>query len=166
LAPDLVVLSKSISGYGLPIALLLIRPEYDVWKPGEHNGTFRGNAHAFVTGRTHWKSSGVAASSNVRSRPGARWWGTLVADRGSCARRPLQGSGMMQGVDVGSQTLAAEIQQRCFDHGLVIETSEPNDEIVNVFPALTTPVDILECGLDILQDSVEASILSVSSKLG
>lgn len=52
---------------------------------------------------------------------------------------------MMQGVDVGSQTLAAE--QRCFDHGLVIETSGPNDEIVKVLPALTTPVDILEVGL-------------------
>jgi hypothetical protein len=67
---------------------------------------------------------------------------------------------------VGSQTLAAEIQQRCFDHGLVIETSGPNDHIVKVFPALTTPVDILERGRDILQDSVEASVLSVSSKLG
>ena len=49
--PDLVTLSKSISGYGLPMALLLIRPEYDIWKPAEHNGTFRGNNHAFVTAR-------------------------------------------------------------------------------------------------------------------
>jgi diaminobutyrate-2-oxoglutarate transaminase len=166
LAPDLVVLSKSISGYGLPMALLLIRPEYDVWKPGEHNGTFRGNAHAFVTGRTalekFWDGSEFEREVAAKS--------ALVGQRllqiaalvpgGRC-----KGRGMMQGVDVGSQALAAEIQQRCFDDGLIIETSGPNDEVVKVFPALTTPVDILQLGLDILQDSVEAGILSVSSKL-
>lgn len=47
--PDIVTLAKSISGYGLPMALVLIKPEYDVWEPGEHNGTFRGNNPAFVT---------------------------------------------------------------------------------------------------------------------
>jgi diaminobutyrate-2-oxoglutarate transaminase len=49
--PDLITMSKSISGFGLPMALLLLKPELDIWKPGEHNGTFRGNAHAFVTAR-------------------------------------------------------------------------------------------------------------------
>ncbi len=47
--PDLITLSKSLSGFGLPMAALLVRPEWDRWQPGEHNGTFRGNAHAFVT---------------------------------------------------------------------------------------------------------------------
>ena len=47
--PDLVVLSKSLSGFGLPMAVLLIRPRWDAWTPGDHNGTFRGNGHAFVT---------------------------------------------------------------------------------------------------------------------
>src|SRR5699024_8953698 len=51
LDPDIICLSKSISGYGLPMALSLIKPEYDVWEPGEHNGTFRGNNLAFVTGK-------------------------------------------------------------------------------------------------------------------
>ncbi|MGH3851023.1 MAG: aspartate aminotransferase family protein, partial [Pseudonocardiaceae bacterium] len=48
ITPDIVTISKSISGYGLPMALTLIRPELDVWEPGEHNGTFRGNNPAFV----------------------------------------------------------------------------------------------------------------------
>src|SRR5690606_17560882 len=43
--PDLVTLAKSLSGYGLPLALLLIDRRYDRWLPGEHNGTFRGNCH-------------------------------------------------------------------------------------------------------------------------
>src|SRR5690606_30309222 len=47
--PDIVCLSKSLSGLGLPFALTLMRPDLDVWEPGEHNGTFRGNNAAFVT---------------------------------------------------------------------------------------------------------------------
>ena len=50
--PDIVCVSKSISGFGLPMALTLFRPELDVWAPGEHNGTFRGNNLAFVTATT------------------------------------------------------------------------------------------------------------------
>jgi diaminobutyrate-2-oxoglutarate transaminase len=50
IVPDIVCLSKSLSAYGLPLALTLIRPELDVWEPGEHNGTFRGFNPAFITG--------------------------------------------------------------------------------------------------------------------
>ena len=49
--PDMVTQAKSLSGFGLPFAALLIKPEHDIWKPAEHNGTFRGNTHAFVTAR-------------------------------------------------------------------------------------------------------------------
>lgn len=47
IVPDLVTLSKSVSGYGLPLSLLLLRPEVDVWRPGEHTGT---------SARTSWRS--------------------------------------------------------------------------------------------------------------
>src|SRR5262249_17025895 len=46
---DVVCLSKALSGYGLPVSMLLFKPELDVWQPGEHSGTFRGNNLAFVT---------------------------------------------------------------------------------------------------------------------
>ncbi|MHC4044401.1 aminotransferase class III-fold pyridoxal phosphate-dependent enzyme [Bradyrhizobium xenonodulans] len=48
IVPDLICLSKSISGAGLPMSLLLVAPQFDTWRPGEHNGTFRGNSLAFV----------------------------------------------------------------------------------------------------------------------
>ena len=47
--PDIITLSKSLSGFGLPFAIVVMRNELDQWEPGEHNGTFRGNNHAFVT---------------------------------------------------------------------------------------------------------------------
>src|SRR5690606_19405349 len=59
IVPDIVTLSKSLSGFGLPFAVTLIKTEHDQWKPGEHNGTFRGNNHAFVTATAaldhYWK---------------------------------------------------------------------------------------------------------------
>ena len=51
IVPDMVCLSKSIGGYGMPFALTLIKPELDIWEPGEHNGTFRGNQLAIVAAK-------------------------------------------------------------------------------------------------------------------
>ena len=158
LVPDLVVLSKSISGYGLPMALLLIRPELDAWLPGEHNGTFRGNAHAFVTGRaalekfwaSPWFAEGVVAKSVLlEHRLGA------IAATLSAAR--VKGRGLMQGIDLGSTAWAADVARRCFEARLIIETCGPSDEVVKVMAPLTTPEEVLEQGLDILAGAVEAS---------
>src|SRR5690606_14018971 len=77
IVPDMVTLSKSISGYGIPMALTLIRPDLDVWEPGEHNGTFRGISPAFATAaaalRRYWsddelKKSTLAKGAKVESR--------------------------------------------------------------------------------------------------
>ena len=47
--PDMVILSKSI-GASMPLTLLLIKPNDDIFGPAEHNGTFRGNQLGFVAG--------------------------------------------------------------------------------------------------------------------
>ena len=49
ITPDIVCLSKSISGSGMPLALTLSRPELGIWSPGPHDGTFRGRTPSFVT---------------------------------------------------------------------------------------------------------------------
>jgi diaminobutyrate-2-oxoglutarate transaminase len=155
LTPDLVTMSKSISGFGLPMALLLIRPELDQWQPAEHNGTFRGNTHAFVTARValekFWATGAFA--QEVAAKAG------ILRDRltGIAAKLPgavVKGRGMMQGVNVGSGELASEICRRCFADGLIIETSGPVGEVVKVLAPLTTPVDLLHRGLDIVENAV------------
>ncbi len=76
LKPDIVTLSKSLSGYGLPLSVVLIKPELDVWKPGEHNGTFRGNNHAFITATAtlehYWRTPDFAESVRAKGAPPAR----------------------------------------------------------------------------------------------
>src|SRR5579871_6152689 len=41
--PDIVLLSKSLGGMGLPISVMIYHKRLDRWKPGAHAGTFRGN---------------------------------------------------------------------------------------------------------------------------
>jgi len=156
--PDIITLAKSLSGMGLPFALTLLRPEFDIWSPGEHNGTFRGNNHAFVTAaaalRHFW--SDAAFATDVRRRGdllGARLE-RMAADHGLSTR----GRGMMRGLDVGSGDIAAAITAACFQRGIVIETSGPYDEIVKVLAPLTIEDAVLSEGLDILEDCVRAAL--------
>ena len=152
--PDIVTQAKSISGFGLPMALVLVRPDYDVFGPAEHNGTFRGNTHAFVTAtvaiKKFWADDAFQRELAVKSdvlREGL----AAVADLVPGAF--LKGRGLMQGVDVGTGELASAICGRCFEKGLVIETSGNEDQVVKVLAPLTTPMEQFRKGLQILRDA-------------
>lgn len=154
IVPDIVILSKSISGFGLPMAIVLIKPEYDLWRPAEHNGTFRGNAHAFVTARVALEKfwSDQAFSETVFSK------GEVISMylRRIAELIPgsyLKGRGMMQGISVESGELADKICHQCFKRGLIIETSGSHGEVVKVMAPLTTPMNLLERGLGMLLDA-------------
>lgn len=160
--PDLVPLAKSLSGFGLPFAALLIKREHDIWKPAEHNGTFRGNAHAFVTARValekFWADGAFEAETRRKGERLAERLGRIAA--GLPGAR-VKGRGMMRGIDVGSGDLAAQIRAACFEAGLVIETSGAHDEVVKVLAPLTTPDALMDEGLDILERAVAASVGSM-----
>ncbi|WGW03531.1 diaminobutyrate--2-oxoglutarate transaminase [Tropicibacter oceani] len=154
--PDLIPMAKSFGGMGLPFAALLVKPRLDIWKPAEHNGTFRGNTHAFVTARValekFWKTDDFQrdlAEKALQLTSGLQ----AVADMIPGAT--LKGRGLMQGVDVGSGDLATEICARCFDKGLIIETSGAGDEVVKVLAPLTTSSALLREGLVILLAATE-----------
>jgi len=157
--PDLIPLAKSLSGFGLPFAALLVKAEHDIWKPAEHNGTFRGNTHAFVTARValekFWADDAFA--QDVR-RKGEMLGKRLAAIAAHLPGACLKGRGMMQGIDVGDGDLAGQICARCFEDGLVIETSGAHDEVVKVLAPLTTPEVTFRKGLDILGEAVREVI--------
>jgi diaminobutyrate-2-oxoglutarate transaminase len=152
--PDIVTLAKSLSGMGLPFALTLFRPELDIWSPGEHNGTFRGNNHAFVTAaatlRHFWADPEFVQDVRQRSDLLERRLSRIAARHGLSTR----GRGMMRGIDMGSGENASAVTTACFDRGLIIETSGPHDEIVKVLAPLTIDADVFEAGLDILETTV------------
>ncbi|TQM93126.1 diaminobutyrate--2-oxoglutarate transaminase [Roseinatronobacter monicus] len=155
--PDLIPLAKSLSGMGLPMAGLLIRPDLDIWKPAEHNGTFRGNNHAFVTARValekFWSDDSFQRQTEAKA---AFLTERLQEIAALVPGASLKGRGMMQGIDVGAGDMAADICATCFEQGLIIETSGAHDEVVKVLAPLTIPQEQLANGLDILEAAVKA----------
>ncbi|MDH4151179.1 MAG: diaminobutyrate--2-oxoglutarate transaminase, partial [Betaproteobacteria bacterium] len=139
ISPDIITLSKSISGVGLPMALVLMKPELDVWSPGAHNGTFRGNNLAFVTARAalmHFWSDDAFRQSVRRKGVVMRNWLEHIAADYPEGKFTVRGCGMVQGLAAADAALAAKIAARCFEQGLVIETSGA-DDVLKLLPALT-----------------------------
>ena len=164
--PDIVTMAKSVSGYGLPLALVMIDRQLDQWLPGEHNGTFRGNCHAFVTARAalehFWRDSSFEQSIYDKSELlKSRLVG--IARANGLDRSAVKGRGMMRGLEMPSGNIAAGVVRTAFRHGLIIETSGPEDEIVKCLAALTITDDELTKGLDILARSVR-SVLEKAGK--
>ncbi|MER7394142.1 diaminobutyrate--2-oxoglutarate transaminase [Streptomyces sp. NPDC000151] len=155
IVPDIVTVSKSISGYGLPLALTLFKPELDVWEPGEHNGTFRGNNPAFVTAAatldTYWTDSLLEKQTSVH---GEEIESALrdISTRNSGSG--YRGRGMVWGLEFADKGRATRIARRAFDLGLLIETSGAESQVVKLLPALTISPDELDEGLRTLERAV------------
>ncbi|MEV0847185.1 diaminobutyrate--2-oxoglutarate transaminase [Streptomyces sp. NPDC049954] len=157
IVPDIVTLSKSISGYGLPMSLTLFKPELDVWEPGEHNGTFRGNNPAFVTAtatlNTYWADGQMEKQTKERGHQIEAALRTLCAEHQD-AGASYRGRGMAWGMEFTVKSRANRIARRCFDLGLIIETSGAESEVVKLLPALTTTPEELDEGLRTLARAV------------
>ena len=152
--PDIVTMAKSISGFGLPMAMLLVRPEYDIFGPAEHNGTFRGNTHAFITAKVAIEKFWADQSFEHELSEKSQLIHDSLADLASMVPDAyLKGRGLMQGVDVGSGDLAGEICSRAYEKGLIIETSGSEDHVIKVLAPLTTPKATLRKGFNILLDA-------------
>ncbi len=131
--PDIVCISKSISGYGLPMALTLFKRELDIWGPGEHNGTFRGNNAAFVTAtkalEEFWTDDTLTREVQ-RKEDLLRARLKAIAARAPEAQPAVRGRGLIQGIQLGVEGLAQEVIEEAFRRGVIIETSGPTGDVV------------------------------------
>lgn len=156
--PDIITLSKSLSGYGLPFSVVLMKPELDQWKPGEHNGTFRGHNPAFVTATAaldhYWRDNTFATEIKRKGEIITEHF-RAIADRYDDYWFHLSGRGMMQGLVCRDGTLAGEITSEAFNHKLVIETSGADDQVIKTLCPLTISEEDLVRGLTIVSDSVD-----------
>ena len=157
--PDIVTLSKSLSGYGLPMAMVLMSPEHDVWSPGAHNGTFRGNNLAFATAKqaiqSFWSSDDLSRDVTRKGKMIAMWL-QHIADSYPDGQFSVRGRGMMQGLVSEDPELTAKIAAEAFTSGLVIETSGSGDEVLKVLAPLIIDEELLRKGLEIIEQSVVA----------
>lgn len=156
--PDIVTLSKSLSGFGLPFALVLIRPDHDIWQPGEHNGTFRGNNHAFVTAKavleTYWQDDKFEKSIQEKSKTVRKRMEKIVSEVGK-SLVTIKGRGMMQGLSFTDPDITHAVSAECFENGLIIETCGPKSEVLKFFCPLIIDDNDLNTGLDIIEKSLK-----------
>lgn len=160
LRPDLICLSKSISGLGLPMSLVLIRPDLDIWSPGEHNGTFRGFNLSFLAGAealSYWENDTFQRETE---RKGALVRQRLaeIAARSLPGEAEARGRGLIQGLAFQSAELAAAVARSAFEEGLLIETVGPRDEVLKLLPPLTIDDAGLREGLDILEECLRKAL--------
>ncbi|MEM9601283.1 MAG: diaminobutyrate--2-oxoglutarate transaminase [Pseudomonadota bacterium] len=152
--PDIVCLSKAIGG-GLPMSVVLIDPALDVWQPGEHTGTFRGNQLAFVAASAAlplWREDTFAHqlkrnATSVETRLNA------LAQQHDLP--PARGRGMIWGLCLPSQAAADAVTQACFEHGLIIETAGAEGNVLKFLAPLTIEHDTLARGLEILEYALQ-----------
>lgn len=104
--PDVMVLSKAIGG-SLPLAVVVYHEDLDVWGPGAHAGTFRGNQLAMAAGTAtlaHVRENGLAERA---ASLGARMLSRLRALEGAyeCVGE-VRGRGLMIGVELVEEECA------------------------------------------------------------
>ena len=157
--PDIVTLSKSFSGYGLPFAVVLMSPELDQWKPGEHNGTFRGNNLAFVTAKaaidTFWSDDQFSKDIKRKGDYIAQRLEDIVDKYGE-GNFTMRGRGMFRGISCVNGDIASLITRAAFKKGLIIETSGADDEVVKFLCPLIISDENLKKGIDIVEDAIKA----------
>lgn len=160
IVPDFVTLSKSLSGYGLPLSLVLIKPEYDQWEPGEHNGTFRGHNPAFVTATAalelFW-SDGRLEKEVVRKEKLVKSQLEQMLKRHKVSAT-IRGRGLIWGIEFEDPELAGKISSLCFEHGLVIETAGVNGQVLKLLPSLTITDSELLKGIFIIENSLQIAL--------
>ncbi|WP_340015737.1 diaminobutyrate--2-oxoglutarate transaminase [Paenibacillus sp. FSL K6-1318] len=164
--PDLVVLSKSISGYGLPMSLLLMKPHLDIWNPGEHNGTFRGNQLAFIAAKAALEyREQVSLEEQVYAKETMlkQVWNEEILEH--YPNIDIRGIGLIWGLDFSKfePDIAAKVQKACYERGLIVERVGRHDSVVKVMPPLNISNHNLQKGIDILKESI-ASVLTLKEE--
>lgn len=134
---DVICLSKSLSGSGLPLSMMLLRPEFDVWDPGEFSGTFRGQNLAFITGTVALRKWWSNRSLEGEVRRKSELLRSVLAELAEESLIPTVGRGLMLGLVEPSAEAADGIAASCFRGGLVVETCGVSKNILKLMPPLT-----------------------------
>jgi diaminobutyrate-2-oxoglutarate transaminase len=171
--PDVIVASKALSGIGIPAAIILYNERLDVWAPGAHTGTFRGNQLAFAAGaKTIQIFRRDDILGNVRRR------GEQIAEQLSGLREnqwvgEIRGLGLMWGVELVDPItrrpaggLARAVQARALRLGLIVEVGGRDDCVVRFLPPLNVSADTVDTACGILSTALADCTDGIPSPVG
>ena len=155
--PDIVTLSKSFSGFGLPMSVVLFRRDLDIWKPGQHTGTFRGNNLGFICASValdYWKDDRF---SKEIFRKGKILHMRLnkISAKYPQLHTEVRGRGFVYGMGLSTGEIAKKILTECFHNKLILESAGARNNVIKFLAPLTITDEVLEEGLDILERSID-----------
>ena len=155
--PDMVTMSKSIGGYGLPLGLLLLKPELDIWSPGEHNGTFRGVQLSLVAAK-----AGLEIMINENVPEQVKRKEAIVREFLDNEIKPMledkqeiRGIGLIWGIEFNDGKLARAVLDKCFENKLLVELAGRGDSVLKIMPSLVIDEESLIKGLNIIKESMK-----------
>ncbi len=148
--PDVVVLSKALGG-SLPMAVIVYNKKLDVWTPGSHAGTFRGNQLAMATGTATIKYIKENKLTDNAAKMGDLFKQLLgeIQKEKPCLG-DIRGKGLMLGVEIVNplgtnlqagkppryEQLSRRIQAECFSRGLILEIGGRQSSVLRFMPPL------------------------------
>lgn len=160
IVPDIVCMSKSIGGYGIPFAVTLFKKELDVFKPGEHNGTFRGCQLSMVAGLAALE---MTVEQDIPAQ--VRRKEKIVKEYLDKEIKPLlkgkmeiRGIGLSWGIEFNDGKLARAVLNKCFEKKLIIELAGSYDSVLKIMPSLVIEDELLLKGLNIVKESIQEVI--------
>lgn len=170
--PDVIVLSKAIGG-SLPLSVVVYDRDLDQWAPGAHIGTFRGNQMAMAAGTAtlkYMKENGIL--SHVE-KVGAKLMQHLQdIQRHIPEIGDVRGRGLMIGAEIVSPLqkqsaagtppadpeLAAKIQRKCFEKGLIVETGGRHGSVIRFLPPLIVTEEQIDDITAIFKEAVYETV--------
>jgi diaminobutyrate-2-oxoglutarate transaminase len=169
ITPDMVTLSKSIGG-GLPMALLLFKPDLDQWKPGEHTGTFRGNNLAFVASRVsienYWQNDDLSNAVFYKEKIIKKELERIAQKHKDMYDIEVRGRGLAYGFEIKNDTsIAGQISEYAFKEKLICETCGSDGQVVKFLPPLVISEDLLLEGLKRFEKAVDKLFEDKKDKL-
>jgi diaminobutyrate-2-oxoglutarate transaminase len=154
LNPDMILVSNAVAS-GLPISILLLKPELDHWRPGDQVGLFQGDNLAFVAATevlSQWNESLVRDIAE-RSK-------LLAAELLSIPTRfpnrhlRVRGKGLNWGLEFGQPAAATVVSGWALERGLIVEPARLKDDVLLVLPPITISEETLREGLELLNQAV------------
>ncbi|MNM73805.1 Diaminobutyrate--2-oxoglutarate transaminase [compost metagenome] len=164
IVPDIILLSKSLSGFGTPLSLVLVKKENDVLDPGEHNGTFRGNNLGFV-GATiaiekFWKTEELQNCIRKKELHMFNRVSKLI-DLYGAENLQYAGRGLLNGIRFTNHSIPSILSKKLFEKGFIIETCGPFDEVLKFLPSLVVDIKLI----DQLFDSIDLDLADIFGAL-
>lgn len=162
--PDIITSAKALGGNGLPLSCTIYHEDLDTWGSGDHAGTYRGNVPAM--------RAGLRAIEYIEAHDlldHATEMGELIQSRlrEIAAENPLLGEVRGRGLIIGAEfvdadgsvedagDIVADIQQYCYEHGLLVWKAGQYSNVLRLLPPLVITEEQTQTALEIIADAIE-----------